>query len=222
MSKRTLLSWSTGKDSAWALHVLRRSPDVDVAGLFTVVNRAYNRVSMHATNAELLGRQAQAAGLPLQTIELPDPCSIEECDAIMGRFVAACAGAGVTAMAFGDLFLADVRAYRERQLAGSGIEPLFPLWGLPTAELAEQMLAAGVEATVSSVDLAKLPAAVAGRRWSRELIAEFPPGIDPCGEYGEIHTVVTGGPMLREPIPVRVGEIVVRGGFAYADIVPTG
>jgi uncharacterized protein (TIGR00290 family) len=219
LRKKTLLSWSSGKDSAWALHVLRQDPTVKVVGLFSVLNKRFNRVSMHATRAELLRRQADAAGLPLQTIALPDDCTIEQSDEIMGKFVAKAAALGTTCMAFGDLFLEDVRQYREGQLAGSGIKPLFPLWQIPTIELAEEMLAAGLEAYISSVDLQKLPASFAGRRWSRELLRELPTGIDPCGEHGEIHTIVVAGPMFAQRIEVEVGETVQRNGFAYADII---
>lgn len=175
---------------------------------------------MHATRRALLELQAEAAGLPLRVINLPDPCSMEQCDSVMKQFVEGCAAEGIEAMAFGDLFLEDIRTYREKQLQGTGIEPLFPLWGIPTARLAEEMLSSGLEAYVSSVDLRKLPATMAGRRWSRELLAEFPAECDPCGENGEIHTIAVAGPMFRQPIPVQVGEIVRRDGFAYADIVP--
>jgi uncharacterized protein (TIGR00290 family) len=222
MRKKTLLSWSSGKDSAWALHLLRQNPDVEVLGLFTVVNQAYGRVSMHATRMDLLHRQADAVDLPLQIIHLPDPCTNEECDAIMSDFVARSVSDGIEYMAFGDLFLEDIRHYREKQLRGTGIEPLFPLWGIPTRDLAGQMLAAGLEAYVSSVDLKKLPARFAGRKWAKDLIAEFPGTVDPCGENGEVHTVVVAGPMFREAIAVRIGVIVERDGFAYADIVPLG
>jgi uncharacterized protein (TIGR00290 family) len=220
MKRKTLLSWSSGKDSAWALHLLRQDPTTDHMGLFTVMNQKYNRVSMHATRLELLRRQAEAAGLPIQLINLPDPCTNDECDAIMQQFVAECTAKGIERIAFGDLFLEDVRQYRENQLRGTGIEPVFPLWKIPTAKLARQMLASGLEALVSSVDLRKLPARYAGRIWSRELLNEFPKGTDLCGENGEIHTVVIGGPMFQKSIPVRVGEIVERNGFAYADIIP--
>ena len=220
MKKRTLLSWSSGKDSAWALQLLRQNPAVEFLGLFTVMNDQFNRVSMHSTRRELLQRQAEAVGLPLQTIDLPDPCTNEQCDAVMRRFVMESAARGIQCMAFGDLFLEDVRKYREDQLKGTGIEPAFPLWGMPTRELADQMLSAGLVAYVSSVDLRKLPLRFAGRKWSRQLIAELPEDSDPCGENGEIHTVVVGGPMFRRPIAIRVGEIVERNGFAYADIIP--
>jgi uncharacterized protein (TIGR00290 family) len=220
--RKTLLSWSSGKDSAWALHLLRQNLDVEVSGLFTVVNQAYQRVSMHATRMDLLHCQAEGVDLPLQIISLPDPCTNEECDAIMSVFVTDSASKGIDCMAYGDLFLEDVRHYREDQLRGAGIDPLFPVWGIPTKVLAEQMLAAGLEAYVSSVDLKKLPARFAGRRWGKDLIAEFPESTDPCGENGEIHTIVVGGPMLRETIPVTIGATVERDGFAYADIIPSG
>ncbi|HLA83386.1 MAG TPA: hypothetical protein VJL29_01215 [Thermoguttaceae bacterium] len=220
MKKPTLLSWSSGKDAAWSLHLLRRDPAVEVVGLLSTVNAAHKRVSMHATRVELLRRQARAAGLPLETVRLPDPCSGEQYAELMREFVAGAVARGIGAIAFGDLFLEDIRRYREDQLRGTGLEPLFPVWGVPTADLAREMLAAGVEAYVSSVDLKKLPIKFAGRKWSRELIDELPAGCDPCGENGEMHTIVTAGPMFRESIPVRVGEIVQRDGFGYADIVP--
>jgi diphthamide synthase (EF-2-diphthine--ammonia ligase) len=156
MKKNTLLSWSSGKDSAWALHLLRQDPTIDLLGLFTVMNQKYSRVSMHATRLEMLRRQAKGADLPLQTINLPDPCTNEQCDAAMRKFVTEYATKGVQCMAFGDLFLEDVRNYRENQLKGTGIEPLFPLWGIPTGQLAEQMLSAGLEAYISSVDLKEI------------------------------------------------------------------
>ena len=220
MKKKTLLSWSSGKDSAWALHLLRQNPRFDVLGLFTVMNRTSARVSMHATRPEILQRQADRVGLPLRTIDLPDPCTNEECDAVMRHFVMESVSKGIECMAFGDLFLEDIRKYRESQLIGTGIEPIFPLWEIPTAELAEQMLSAGIEAYVSSVDLKKLPPHFAGRKWSRDLMRELPQDCDPCGENGEIHTVVVGGPMFTKSIPIRIGEIVERNGFAYADIIP--
>ncbi len=220
MNKRTLLSWSSGKDSAWALHLIRQDPMIELMGLFTVINQKYNRVSMHGTRLEMLQQQAKAAGAPLQTINLPDPCTNEQSDAIMRQFVMESAAKGIECMAFGDLFLHDIRQYREDQLRGTGIEPVFPLWGTPTRELVEQMLSAGLDAYVSSVDLKKLPSRFAGRKWSRELITEFPQDCDPCGENGEIHTVVVGGPIFQKTVPTVVGEIVERNGFAYADIIP--
>ena len=214
------MSWSSGKDSAWALHLIRQDSRIELLGMFTVVNQKYNRVSMHGTRLKMLQQQAKAVGLPLQTINLPDPCTNEQSDAIMHQFVTESAVNGIECMAFGDLFLNDIRQYRENQLRGTGIEPIFPLWGTPTGKLAEQMLSAGLEAYVSSVDLKKLQSRIAGRKWSRELIAEFPQDCDPCGENGEIHTVVVGGPIFQKAVPTIVGEIVERNGFAYADIIP--
>jgi uncharacterized protein (TIGR00290 family) len=218
--KKTLLSWSSGKDSAWALHLLRQDPRIELLGLLTVMNQKYSRVSMHATRLEMVHRQAEAVCLPIETISLPDPCTNEQCDAIMRKFVTESASKRIECMAFGDLFLEDVRKYRETQLQDTGIDPVFPLWGIPTSDLAEQMLSAGLEAYVSSVDLGRLPSRFAGQRWSRNLIAEFPKDCDPCGENGEIHTVVVGGPMFKRRIEVEIGEVVQQDGFAYADIIP--
>jgi uncharacterized protein (TIGR00290 family) len=220
MKKKTLLSWSSGKDSAWALHLLLQDPIIDLLGLFTVMNEKFDRVSMHSTRRELLERQAEAIGLPLEILNLPDPCTNERYDAIMREFIAEAVRRRIGCMAFGDLFLEDIRNYRMNQLKGTGIEPIFPLWGIPTKPLVEEMLSAGLEAYVSSVDLKKLPAHLAGQKWTQDLIAQFPPGIDPCGENGEIHTIVVGGPMFPRTLPVRIGEVVERDGFAYADIVP--
>jgi uncharacterized protein (TIGR00290 family) len=220
MKKKTLLSWSSGKDSAWVLHLLRQNTGIKILGLFTVINQKYNRVSMHATRLEMLEQQANAVGMPLHTINLPDPCTNEQYDAVMRHFVMESVSNGIECMAFGDLFLEDIRKYRENQLKGTGIEPIFPLWKIPTAELAEQMLSAGIEAYVSSVDLKRLPSHFAGRKWSRNLLKELPQDCDPCGENGEIHTVVVGGPMFTKSIPIKIGEIVERNGFAYADIIP--
>ena len=193
---------------------------MDVHGLFTVMNQTHARASLHATRPEILQRQADRVGLPLRTIDLPDPCTNEESDAVMRHFVMESASNGIECMAFGDLFLEDIRNYRESRLKGTGIEPIFPLWEIPTSELAEQMLSAGIEAYISSVDLKKLPSHFAGRKWSRDMMRELPQDCDPCGENGEIHTVVVGGPMFTKSIPIRIGEIVERNGFAYADIIP--
>jgi len=217
--KKTLLSWSSGKDSAWSLHRLRQDPQTEIAGLFTTLNERYERVNMHATPLATLRRQATAAGLPLREIRLPDPCPMEAYDRTMRGFIEECQRDGIERMAFGDLFLEDIRAYRERQLQGTGIEPVFPVWGIPTRALATEMLDGGLDAWVCCVDLRKLPANLAGRRWTRELLDELPPGCDPCGEYGEFHTVATGGPMFTQSIAARVGTIVQRGNFVYADIV---
>jgi uncharacterized protein (TIGR00290 family) len=217
---RTLLSWSTGKDSAWSLHVLRQSPDVEVVGLFTTVNAAFDRVAMHAVRRKLLEAQAAAAGLPLSVIEIPWPCPNEAYEARLGAFVAEQKAQGIAAMAFGDLFLEDIRAYREAKLDGTGIAPLFPLWGRETGALAREMIAGGLEAHLTCVDPRKLPASFAGRAFDASLLADLPDGIDPCGENGEFHTCVHAGPMFRHAIDVRLGAIEDRDGFVFADLLP--
>jgi uncharacterized protein (TIGR00290 family) len=220
MKKRTFLSWSSGKDSAWALHVLQQDPEIEVAGLFTTINAKHRRVAMHAVRLRLLELQAEAAGLPLELLEIPDPCSNEQYEAVMRRFIDQAIAAGVQCMAFGDLFLQDIREYREKQLLPTGITPLFPLWKKPTRELAAEMLAGGLRAFVTCVDPRKLPRSFVGRQWSAALLDELPANVDPCAENGEFHTVVVEGPMFRRPIPVQIGEIVERDGFVFADVVP--
>jgi len=217
---RTLLSWSTGKDSAWSLHVLRQRPDVTVVGLVTTINAAFDRVAMHGVRRTLLEAQAQAAGLPLHVLEIPYPCPNADYERIMGAFVAEQAAEGIEAMAFGDLFLEDIRRYREEKLAGTGIAPLFPLWGSATGRLARDMIAGGLEAYVTCVDPRKLPASFAGRRFDRDLLADLPPGVDPCAENGEFHTFASAGPMFARPIAVRTGEVVTRDGFVFCDVMP--
>jgi uncharacterized protein (TIGR00290 family) len=216
---KTLLSWSTGKDSAWSLHVLRQT-GVDIAGLFTTVNAAFDRVAMHAVRRTLLEAQAAAAGLPLHVIEIPWPCPNEAYEARMGAFVAEQRARGVNAMAFGDLFLEGIRAYREAKLEGSGIAPLFPLWGRETGSLAGEMIAGGLKAHLTCVDPRKLPASFVGRAFDGALIADLPAGVDPCGENGEFHTCVSAGPMFAHAIDVRVGHIETRDGFVFADLLP--
>lgn len=216
----TWLSWSSGKDSAWALDVLRRSPDYVVTGLFTTVNTAFARVAMHAVRVELLRRQAEAAGLPLHLIEIPHPCPNAEYEAAMAAFVDRARAAGVKHMAFGDLYLEDIRRYREEKLRDTGITPLFPLWGRPTHALVSEMLAGGLRAVLTCVDPRVLPAGFAGRELDAALLAELPPGVDPCGENGEFHTFVFDGPMFARPLDIAVGEVVERDGFVFADCLP--
>jgi uncharacterized protein (TIGR00290 family) len=218
--KKTLLSWSTGKDSAWALQVLRQDPQFQVVGLVAALDQKSLCVPMHRTRLELLELQARAAGLALQIINLPDPCTEEQWNRIMQLFVQKSVLQGIEYIAYGDLFLTDIRKYRESQLAESGIKPLFPLWGIPTTDLAQQMLSSGLEAYINSVDLKKLPSYFVGKKWTADLIKEFPEDSDPCGENGEIHTVVVGGPMFSHTIPVEIGNIVEQNGFAYADVIP--
>lgn len=217
----TWLSWSSGKDSAWSLETLRRD-GVTVTGLFTTVNAQFDRVAMHAVRRTLLEAQAKAAGLPLHVIDIPYPCPNADYERIMGAFVAVARAQGVEAMAFGDLFLADIRAYREKQLAGTGIAPLFPLWKRDTRKLAEEMIGGGLVTHITCVDPRKLDRTFAGRRFDRALLADLPAGIDPCGENGEFHTFVSAGPMFHEAVPIRAGEVVERDGFVFADIVPVG
>ena len=215
---KTLVSWSTGKDSAWALHLLR-GQGADVAGLFTTVNSAFDRVAMHGVRRELLAAQAEAAGLPLHELAIPYPCSNEQYEAVMGAFVARAKTDGVAAMAFGDLFLTDVRAYREARLAGTGITPLFPVWDIPTDHLARDMKAAGLAACITCLDPKKVPESLAGRDFS-EVPGVTPTGVDPCGENGEFHTFCYAGPMYAAPIAIRAGEKVEREGFQFMDILP--
>lgn len=216
---KALLSWSSGKDSAWTLHVLRQQGVYDILGLLTTVNTRYERVAMHAVRVELLRAQAAAAGVALWEVPIPDPCSNAEYEAAMRVVIERARGEGISAVAFGDLYLADVRAYREGQLADTGIEPLFPLWLQPTRTLAEQMIEAGVEATLTCVDPRKLSPGFAGRRFDAALLAALPAGVDPCGENGEFHTFVHAGPMFDAPIPVTVGEVVQRDGFVFTDVL---
>lgn len=215
--KNTWLSWSSGKDSAWALHVLRQSPEHEVSGLFTTVNSAFGRVAMHAVRVELLRKQAQAVGLPLYLIEIPYPCSDGQYAAVMTDFMARARNEEVQCMAFGDLYLEDVRRYREERMQGSGITPVFPLWQKPTRVLLQEMLANGLRACLTCVDPRVLPADFAGRELTPELLASMPANIDPCGENGEFHTFVFAGPMFSEPLNIEMGEVVARDGFVFAD-----
>ena len=216
--KRVLVSWSSGKDSAWTLHRLRQREDVEVVGLLTTVNEGFGRVAMHGTRRALVEAQARAAGLPLWGIPLPWPCSNAEYETRMRDASARARDQDIEAVAFGDLFLEHVRQYPERQLAGTGLEPLFPLWGAPTAALAHEMIAGGLRARIVCLDPRALPAQFAGREFDASLLGEFPAGVDPCGEKGEFHSFVYAGPMFREPLPIRTGEVVVRDGFIFADL----
>jgi uncharacterized protein (TIGR00290 family) len=217
---KTLIAWSSGKDSAWALHEARRTGEYDIVGALTTVTDAFNRVSMHGVREELLRAQLDAAGLPAIIVRIPFPCPNEIYEREMAKAMSEAQAHGVTHIIFGDLFLEDVRAYRERKLAGTGVTPVFPLWQKPTAPLAREMIASGVEAHLSVVDLKKLPTTLAGRRFDDALLTDLPESADPCGENGEFHSFVSAGPMLTRKIPVKVGETVEREGFAFADLLP--
>ncbi len=217
--KRILLSWSSGKDSAWSLHVLRERAEYEVVGLLTTFNEEAGRVAMHAVRRDLVERQAAAAGLPLWAVPLPWPCSNEQYESLMARACAKAVSEGIEGIAFGDLFLEDVRAYRERQMQDSGLKPIFPVWGKPTRALAEEMIASGTRAKLTCIDTGKLDRSFAGREFDDALLSDLPAGVDPCGEQGEFHSFVYAGPMLNGVLPVSVGETVVRDQFVFADLI---
>jgi len=215
--KRVLLSWSSGKDSAWALHLLRQQPDTELVGLLTTLNTEYQRVAMHGTRRSILEAQAEALQLPLWIVPLPWPCSNEVYEQRMTEICIRAVSEQVDAIAFGDLFLQDIRTYRENQLKPTGLEPLFPCWELPTAALAHDMVTEGLRAKLACVDARQLPESFAGREFDAALLRDLPPNVDPCGERGEFHTCVYDGPMFSTPVRVEAGEVVHRDGFVYAD-----
>lgn len=219
MKPKILLSWSSGKDSAWALHVLRQRGDVEIVGLLTTINTHFQRVAMHGTRCELLKAQAAAAHLPLWVVPLPWPCSNEIYEQAMAAACASAISEGISGVAFGDLFLEDVRRYREDRLRGTGLEPIFPIWGRDTRDLISEMIDAGLRARIVCVDPAKLPADLVGRDLDHELVHRLPAGVDPCGEKGEFHTFAYAGPMFYKPIAIESGETVTREGFVYSDVV---
>ena len=222
MKPRALLSWSSGKDSAWALHRLRALDEVEVVGLVTSFNQAAERVAMHAVREALVEAQAAAAGLPLWSVQLPWPCSNDDYAARMRELIERARASGITHMAFGDLYLEDIRAYREQQLADTGITPLFPLWGTAddTRALAREMLDGGLRAVLTCVDPRQLDASFCGREFDASLLGDLPPTVDPCGENGEFHTFCHAGPMFAAPIAVAVGETLTRDGFCFTDVLP--
>jgi uncharacterized protein (TIGR00290 family) len=217
--KQVLLSWSSGKDSAWALHILRQQNDIQVVGLLTTINSSACRVAMHGVRESVLEAQAEAAGLPLWKLLLPAPCPGDVYRSVMLEFCAKAVERGVRAVAFGDLFLADIREYRENLLRGTGLEPIFPLWLLPTAELARQMQAAGVRARIACVDSKQLDGSFAGREFDAEFLDHIPANVDPCGERGEFHSCVYAGPMFRYALELELGETADREGFIFADLI---
>jgi uncharacterized protein (TIGR00290 family) len=219
MRPKALISWSSGKDSAFALHEVRRAGEFEVVGALTTVTETFERVSIHGVRQEILHAQLDAAGLPPRIVPIPYPCPNVTYEARMGEAVAKAAAEGITHIIFGDLFLADIRAYREQKLAGTGVTPIFPLWQRPTASLAQAMISSGMEAYLATVDLKKLPVEFAGRRFDQQLLADLPEGIDPCGENGEFHTCVVAGPIFSRRISVVTGERVERDGYGYCDLV---
>jgi uncharacterized protein (TIGR00290 family) len=218
--RKIALSWSSGKDSAWALHLLRQQPDLEIAALITSFNSVADRVSMHAVRRALVEAQAEQLGLPLWAVELPWPCSCLEYEERMRAVCRRATAEEITAIAFGDLFLQDVRDYCVRQLQGSGLEPLFPLWQIPTEQLARDMIAAGIRAKITCVDTSKLAKSFAGQEYDMPLLQSLPAGVDPCGENGEFHTFAYDSPVFSHPIEVRAGEVVERDGFVFADLLP--
>jgi len=215
---KAFVSWSSGKDAAFALHEARRAGEIDIVGLLTTVTSNFGRVSMHGVREAVLDAQARAVGLPLLKVEIPFPCPNETYERAMAAAVANLRRQNVTRMVFGDLFLEDVRAYREERLRGTGIEPVFPLWGRPTGALAREMIDAGLDTRLVALDPRKLSREFAGRRFDRRLLDELPADVDPCGERGEFHTCVVAGPMFASPLPVVPGEVVERDGFVFADL----
>jgi uncharacterized protein (TIGR00290 family) len=218
LKKKALVSWSSGKDSAWVLYRLRQSDEYEIAGLLTTMNAAFDRVAMHGTRREMVEAQAEAAGLPLRAVPLPWPCSNEQYEAAMREACARAVAEGIKVIAFGDLFLEDVRRYREEKLAGTGLTPVFPLWGMPTDALVREMIKSGLRARIVCVDPKKLPREFAGRDLDESVLEAMPPEVDPCAERGEFHTVAYAGPMFRSAIPVQSGEVVERDGFIFADV----
>jgi uncharacterized protein (TIGR00290 family) len=220
VKKKILLSWSSGKDSAWALHMLRQQGQYEITGLMTTFNAAFDRVAMHSTRRALVELQAESAGLPLIAAPIPWPCSNADYESAMKHVCDQALAQGIGAIAFGDLFLADVRAYRERQLKDTGLEPLFPVWGIPTSTLAQEMISAGLRARLVCVDPKQLPSSFIGRDFDQLLLRDLPSGADPCGENGEFHSFVYAGPMFNREIAIVTGEKVERDGFWFCDVMP--
>jgi len=217
---KAIVSFSSGKDSAYALHLARRAGELDIVGILTTVTAAFDRVAMHGVREMLLERQAAELGLPCYKVPIPSPCPNDVYEAAMERAVLQAKSEGVSHFVFGDLFLEDIRKYREERLAPAGIAAVFPLWQRDTRVLAEEMVTAGLRAVVTCVDPRKLARSFAGRVFDARFLADLPAGVDPCGENGEFHTFVTDGPMFRRPIAVRAGEVVERDGFVFADVLP--
>jgi uncharacterized protein (TIGR00290 family) len=219
MPPKAFISWSSGKDSAFALCEARRLGLADIVGVLTTINEVYDRVAMHGVRDSLLDRQIAELGLPVIKVPLPSPCPNEIYEARMAEATARIKAQGVRKMIFGDLFLEDIRAYRDQKLSAAGMEAIYPLWRRDTRVLAEEMIASGLTAHIVCLDPRRIDRKFAGRRFDRHLLRELPPDIDPCGENGEFHTVVTAGPMFKAPIPVTIGETVERDGFVFTDVI---
>lgn len=215
---KILISWSTGKDSAYALHKIQKIGNQDVVGIFSTITEEYDRVAMHATRHELLKKQAKQVGLPLHLITIPSLCTNEVYEERMKIFLDHAACLGVTHIIFGDLFLEEVRRHREVMLSAMNIKPLFPLWGNDTKNLAKEMIDVGMKAIVTCIDPRKLDRSFAGRQFDEQFLRDLPSEVDRCGEYGEFHTFVYDGPMFCSSIPISVGEVVERNGFIFADV----
>jgi uncharacterized protein (TIGR00290 family) len=220
--KKTLLSWSSGKDSAWTLYQLQQDKDIELVGLVTTVNETHQRVAMHAVRVALLKEQATAANLSLHIINIPHPCSNEVYNQAMNGFFDSIEGQGITHMAFGDLYLEDVRQYRIENLKATGLEPLFPLWLKPTDQLAQEMLAGGLKTRITCVDPKQLSPSFAGREFNQNFLDDLPESVDPCGENGEFHSFAYAGPMFKQAINTQLGEVVERDGFVFADLILVG
>jgi uncharacterized protein (TIGR00290 family) len=216
---KCMVSWSSGKDSAWMVQVLRQQPGIELAGMLTTVNEVHQRVAMHAVRVELLQAQADALGLPLWQIPIPSPCPNDVYERAMAAAVERAVSEGFTQMAFGDLFLEDIRRYREERLAGTGLTPVFPLFGSNTSALARTMVAAGLRARLTCVNPTVIDRRFAGREFDSALLDELPPSVDPCGERGEFHSFAYDGPMFTRPISIASGEVVEREGFVFQDLV---
>jgi len=220
MKKKTLLSWSSGKDSAWALHVLHQQKNFEVVGLFCTYNEKFERGAMHAVRNELILQQAEKTGLPIRLIPIPDPCSDSEYKAIMKEFIEQVKIQEIDCIAFGDLYLEDVRRYREESLSGTGITPLFPLWGIPTTELSRNMIKSGLQAIITCIDPKQLSTDFAGHEYNTTFLEQIPDHIDPCGENGEFHSFAFAGPMFNDKVNILLGETVTRDGYVFTDVLP--
>jgi len=220
MKKRTLLSWSSGKDSAWALYILRQQPDVEVVGLFCTINQEFERVAMHAVRIELVHKQSQNVSLPIRFIPIPNPCSDTEYGIIMKNFIEQAKQERIEYFAFGDLFLEDIRIYRETMLADTGITPIFPLWGMSTKKLSKEMVDSGLRTIITCIDPKHLTSDFAGQEYGVTFLERIPANIDPCGENGEFHSFAFDGPMFKKPVNILIGETVSRDGLIFTDLLP--